>query len=239
MWGILLEEILLVITINHTWESAIVYSRRCPRVFIQIGLKFPSDGEDFHVNFFCRVLLEARGRGAKGGKNEIVNHLWPSSGMCLILHAYFTDCRVQSFLLYHPGTLRSQFKMQTVSVRTEWVIFHFYYFQLSFQNPFYAGNCPFLVLSIHLFFLSSLIVLVVWMVHVHFISFPLHLVLGAPPPILAISGNILLLFIDSPGFNIGKSFNITLVGVTSFSVGSGMGSVNSSYLHCCKDRIFI
>ena len=44
MWGLGLEEIILVSTVKYTAESAIVSSRRFPRVFIHIGLKFPSDG---------------------------------------------------------------------------------------------------------------------------------------------------------------------------------------------------
>ena len=41
---------------------------------------------------------------------------------------------------------------------------------------------------------------------------------------------------DSPGFNIVKSLNITLVGVPSFSFGSGIGFGSSFSLNCFKDR---
>ena len=37
-------------------ESAILYSRRCPSIFLQIGLKFISDREDFHVEMRPRLL---------------------------------------------------------------------------------------------------------------------------------------------------------------------------------------
>ena len=63
-----------------------------------------------------------------------------------------------------------------------------------------------------------------------------HLVIRAPPPILAISGNILLWFLDTPGFNIVKSLNISLVWVPSFTVGADMVSIISSFLNFCKDR---
>ena len=81
---------------------------------------------------------------------------------------------------------------------------------------------------------------VFWMVYVHFIKFPLHIVLGAPTPILTISSNIILLFTDSPWSNIVKSLNITLVGVPYFSVGvcAGLVSVTFSSLNCCKNRSF-
>ena len=53
----------------------------------------------------------------------------------------------------------------------------------------------------------------VWMVNIHSIKFTFYLVLGVPPPILAISGNISLWFLDRPGLKIVKSLNITLFGV--------------------------
>ena len=56
---------------------------------------------------------------------------------------------------------------------------------------------------------------------------------------MAISGNIFLWFIDSPGFNIVKSLKITIVGVPSFSVGAGLGYVNYSSFNCCKEIIFV
>ena len=78
--------------------------------------------------------------------------------------------------------------------------------------------------------------LVVWMVHVHSIKIPFHIVLGTPIPILAIYGNIIVWIIDSLGLNIVKNLNITLVGVPYFSVGAGMGSVTSYSLDCCKEK---
>ena len=61
------------------------------------------------------------------------------------------------------------------------------------------------------------------MVHVHAIKFNFHIVLGAPPPILAISSNIFPLFLDEPGFNIGYYLSINVVGIHFFSVGAGIG----------------
>ena len=43
MWGLGWWEILLVIIVNHTGYSAIVFSRKYPRLFLQLRLKFPSD----------------------------------------------------------------------------------------------------------------------------------------------------------------------------------------------------
>ena len=66
MLGIGLEEILLVSIVKHAGESAIVSSRRFPREFLQIELKFPSDREDSHVKMdilFSLVLLGTCGRG--------------------------------------------------------------------------------------------------------------------------------------------------------------------------------
>ena len=81
--------------------------------------------------------------------------------------------------------------------------------------------------------------LVVCMVHVHSKKIPFHPVLGAPPPILVISGNIFSRYLDSPGFNIVKSLNITLVGVPSFSVCAGLGSVTYLSLRYCKARSLV
>ena len=101
------------------------------------------------------------------------------------------------------------------------------------------GTAIFKGLTIPLLFFSPFIVFVGWMVYVHPIKFPFHLVLGAPPPILDISGNIFLWFIDSPGFKIVKSLSITLVGFTYFYIGAGLGYVTSSSLKCWKDRSFV
>ena len=51
MLGIWLEEKLLESIVKNTVESGIVSSRRCPRVFLHIGLKFTSDREDFFAEF--------------------------------------------------------------------------------------------------------------------------------------------------------------------------------------------
>ena len=51
---------------------------------------------------------------------------------------------------------------------------------------------------------------------VYSIKFTFCLVIGSPPPILAIYGNLFLWFIEYPWLKIVKSLNITLVGVTYF-----------------------
>ena len=93
-----------------------------------------------------------------------------------------------------------------------------------------------LSLYITLFLFRPFIMFIVWMVHVHSIKFTFHIVLGAPTPILYISVNIFLWFIDTPWLNIFKSLNVTIVGFPSFSTGEGMVSVYSYYLDCYKDR---
>ena len=47
-----LEVIILVSTINHNGESTIDSSRRYPIIFLYLGLKFPSDSEDFLVELY-------------------------------------------------------------------------------------------------------------------------------------------------------------------------------------------
>ena len=57
MLGIGLEEILLVTIVNNTLESDIVSRKRFPRVFLRLGLKFPSYREDFLVEKFILLSL--------------------------------------------------------------------------------------------------------------------------------------------------------------------------------------
>ena len=64
--------------VNHTEESAIVTSRRCPRLFLQLALKFPSDGEDFLVEmniFLSLIFLGYAEKESQWETNEIINHL--------------------------------------------------------------------------------------------------------------------------------------------------------------------
>ena len=68
----------------------------------------------------------------------------------------FTGCRVQSFLLCHPGTFHSQYKVQTTSVSKERGLSHFHYFQLSFHHPFYSLTCHILGFSIPLVFIRTI-----------------------------------------------------------------------------------
>ena len=65
-----MEDILLVRIVNHTGESYIVSSRRCPIIFLRIGLKVHSDREDSLVEIcilLILVLLGPCGRGEKVG----------------------------------------------------------------------------------------------------------------------------------------------------------------------------
>ena len=130
----------------------------------------------------------------------------PHPGALFWLFLYFNR------FLFQPGKFHSKCIIQIASVSTEWGIFHFHYFHFSFHNPLYACICPFLGLSFPLFFFILFIVLVLWMVHVHSIKFTFRIVLGALSPILDISGYLYIWFLDTPGFNIIESLNITLVG---------------------------
>ena len=57
MLGLGLEEIILVIIVNHIRESAIVSSRISPIVFLQIRLKFTSDRDGFLVEVYILLTL--------------------------------------------------------------------------------------------------------------------------------------------------------------------------------------
>ena len=48
---------LLEKVVKHTGESAIVSSRICPRVFIQLGMKFTSDRDDLLVEMRIFLIL--------------------------------------------------------------------------------------------------------------------------------------------------------------------------------------
>ena len=92
-----------------------------------------------------------------------------------------------------------------------------------FSIPWYLLPALFVGFSLHMFLFRPLVMFVNWMVHVYYIKFPFRHVLGSPIPILAIPGYIILWFLDSPGLNMVKSLNISLVGVPSFIVVVGTG----------------
>ena len=107
-----------------------------------------------------------------------------------------------------------------------------------FTIPYSLVPTIFVGLSLTLIFFIPFTMLVVWMVHVNSIKFPFRPVLGAPIPIMAISGNLVLWFIDYPGFNIVNYLSIELFGVPSFILGLGLGSVTFFYFNYCKDFFF-
>ena len=92
--------------------------------------------------------------------------------------------------------------------------------------------------SIYLILFCLLIIFFGWMIHLHAIKFPFRLVLGSPPPILAIPSNIVLWFIDVPGFKVGLSLNITLLGFPSFSVGTDVGLVTPPFCTVTRTVFF-
>ena len=169
--------------------------------------------------------------GNKWNNRSSVTILWdvhhPVSLVWLVVESIFFK--------FQTGTFHSQCIIKNASVRTEWGILCLHYFHLSFHNPLYAGTCNFYRLLSSHFFFSSPIMFIWWMFHLNSIKFPFHLVLGAPPPILAIHGNILLWFIDTPWFNIVKYLNISIFIIISFSFGACIGSVNSYSLDWCKE----
>ena len=60
----------VIVHLNHTEEAAIVSTRICTIVFLQVGQIFISDREDFHVEIYILislVLFGPCGRGEKVG----------------------------------------------------------------------------------------------------------------------------------------------------------------------------
>ena len=72
--GVGLEEIISASIVNHTGELAIVSSMIFTIFFIQLGMKFPSDGEDFHIEMYIfvkpGVFLVMRKRRKSGKQME-------------------------------------------------------------------------------------------------------------------------------------------------------------------------
>ena len=107
------EDILSVIIVNHTGESTIVYSRRCSRVFIHLGLKFTSDMEDLLVDMCILLSLVLFGpcrRGAKVKKNAIINHQIPFSVKYLIKALVLMVVEYNNFgyVKLRPSTISAQ-----------------------------------------------------------------------------------------------------------------------------------
>ena len=111
-------------------------------------------------------------------------------------------------------------------------------FSLVFDIPCTMGSTLFIGLSLRLIFFSLFIMLVWYMVHLHSIKFPFRIVIGEPPPILVVSSNLFLWFIDASGFKVGYSLNRTLVGVPSLSVGASLCVGSYSSLYCFKEIFF-
>ena len=91
MWGLGLEYITLVSIVNHNGESSIVRISIFPRVFLQLGLKFNSDREDFLVEMYIYLsldILRPRGRGEKARSK------WNNISSVTIL-----------WVLNHPGSI--------------------------------------------------------------------------------------------------------------------------------------
>ena len=111
-------------------------------------------------------------------------------------------------------------------------------FPVYFSKSFVLWYLPFFRLLSYYFFFGQLIMLVGCIFLEHLIKFPFRIVIGTPPPILSISGNILFWYLDMQWFNIVRFLIITLVGLPYYSVVVGIGYVISSTLDCCKFRCF-
>ena len=68
-----------MITVNNTGYSSTESSRKLPRVFLQIILKFNSDREDFldEICIFVKpgAFLDSQNRINSCEKNEILDHM--------------------------------------------------------------------------------------------------------------------------------------------------------------------
>ena len=76
-------------------------SRRCPKVFLHIGLKFTFDREELFVEMCILLSLIILGpcvRGAKMEKNEVINHMRPFLGCDSSCNPILNGYRVQFFM---------------------------------------------------------------------------------------------------------------------------------------------
>ena len=80
--------------------------------------------------------------------------------------------------------------MKDASVKIEWGISTSTTSSWVLINLLYSGTWHFLDFYLPLLLFSPLIILIGWMVHVHYIKFTFYIILGAPPP-----GNISLDFL--------------------------------------------
>ena len=191
------------------------------------------------VYFSKPVYFWPCGRGAKAG-NKWNNRLsvtifWAVPHPVSLVWMVVESNNFCYFRLGH-STASAQFRLHMwghsksfyTSATSSWV----------FTIPCTLVPDQFVGFYIPLFFFALFILLGGWMFYVHSIKFPFRIVLGSPSPILAVSGNIFLWFLDTPGFKIVKSLNMSLAGLHSFSVGADISSVISSSLECCNNRIF-
>ena len=231
MWGLRLNEILLVRIVNNTGESAILSSRIFPRVFLHIGLRFTSDREEFLVEMFILLSQALFCTYVMGAKVKKRNNISSVKFFCAVPHpGHLVWLVVESNHFFHVSLRHSKVSTKwrlnmwghsedfSTSTISSWVL----------TIPCKMWPALFVGFYLPLFFFRQCIILFVWMVHVHYIKFTLHIMFGAPIPILDISGNLILLFLDSPWSNIVNYLNITIVVANSFSVGEGLGSVTSS-----------
>ena len=209
IWRLVLKEILLVSIVNYTGELDIFSSRRRPRIFFQIGQKFTSDRYDFLVEMCILlrlILLGPCGRGEKVGtkwnNRSSVTILWdiphPGPPVLLVVESnHFCCVRLIHSTVSEKCRLNLWGKSDALDASTIYAWF--------FTIPCTLGPSLFVGLSLPLFFFIPFIMLVGWMVHIHYINFPFHILLGSPISILTIPSNIIFLLLDSPGFNIVKS----------------------------------
>ena len=141
-------------------------------------------------------------------------------------------------MLCHFRTFCNQCTIQNAYVRTHWGFPTPTILSLVFTIPFKLGSSLFFCLSLPLVFLQP-IRYGCWLDgSCTFQNISFHIVVGSPIPILAISVNPVFWFLDSPGFNMVKSLNKNIFGVSYLSFGAGLCSVTSSLLKCWNERSF-
>ena len=182
MWWHVLEDILLEIIVNHTEESALLYSRISSRVFLQIELKFASDREDLLVEMcvlLSLLIFGPCGGGAKEGKKwnsrSSVKIFWvvphPSPLVWLIVDSnYYFYLRLENSTVSEKCILNLWGKSEAFSTSTN--------LSRVFTITCILGHAIFVGFYLSLFFFSLFIMPVGCMVHVHSIEIPSVLSLG-------------------------------------------------------------
>ena len=107
-------------------------------------------------------------------------------------------------------TVIAQWRMHMIG-QSEW----FTIYTISIWIYTVSGTpIPYLFVGLYLFLfvLTPFIMFFGWMVNIHTIKFTLNIVLGTPPPSVAVTSNIFLKLLDAPILKIVKSLKISFIG---------------------------